>query len=125
VAESHANCLTAFTIDGDGSLSDRRVWAQFEQGSLDRRMNPDGISLDAEGAVWVASPVTREVVRVREGADITHRVPVETFPLACMLGGPDRRTLFILTTEILNPWDSNVRGWIETVQVEVPGAGFP
>ncbi len=125
VAESHANRLTAFTIESDGSLSHRRVWAQFDQGPLEHRMNPDGMCLDAEGAVWVASPVTKEVIRVREGAEITQRIPVDTFPLACMLGGPERRTLFITTTEILNPWDSNVRGRIETTQVDIPGAGLP
>ena len=67
----------------------------------------------------------REVLRVHEGGAIRQRIPVETFPLACMLGGADRRTLFILTTDNLNPMDSGVRGRIETIPVDIPGAGLP
>lgn len=125
VAESHAARMTAFTIEPDGSLSHRRVWAQFDAGTGEYPIVPDGLCLDADGAVWVASPPTREVMRVHDGGQIVNRIPVDTFPLACMLGGPDRRTLYILTTEILNPADSNVRGRIEYVQVDVPGAGLP
>lgn len=125
VAESYAARLTVFTIEGDGSLSHRRVWAQFDEGAGGEHIAPDGMCLDAEGAVWVASPPTREVLRVHEGAEIRYRIAVDTFPLACMLGGPERRTLFILTTEILNPGDSKARGRIETIQVDVPGAGLP
>jgi sugar lactone lactonase YvrE len=123
VAESHASRVTAFTIEADGSLSHRRIWAQFDGGEIP--IVPDGICLDAEGAVWMASPPTREVLRVHDGGQILNRIPVDTFPLACMLGGTDRRTLFILTTETLNPMDSSIRGRIETVQVEFPGAGLP
>ena len=125
VAESHAARLTAFTIEADGSLSGRRVWAQFDEAAGEGRIAPDGMSLDADGAVWVASPPTHEVLHVREGAEIVDRIPLDTFPLACMLGGADRRTLFILTTEMLNPGDPNVRGRIETIPVDVAGAGRP
>ncbi len=127
VAESHAARLTAFDIEGDGSLSRRRAWAQFENpGDFSAgQITPDGICLDAEGAIWLASPNTREVIRVREGAQITNRIPVDTIPLACMLGGPERRTLFIATTESLNPADTEAKGRIETIQVDAPGAGLP
>lgn len=125
VAESHAARLTAFTIGTDGSLSHRRVWAQFEQASKEAPIAPDGMTLDTEGAVWVASPPSREVLRVREGGEIVSRVLLEAFPLACMLGGPDRRTLFILTTSHLNPADPQTQGRIEMVSVEIPGAGRP
>jgi sugar lactone lactonase YvrE len=127
VAESYAARLTAFTIEADGSLSHRRVWAQFDDRGdfAEGQITPDGICLDAEGAVWVASPNSRDVIRVREGAEITHRISIEPLPLACMLGGPERRTLFITTTESLDPSDSNARGGIETIQVDVPGAGLP
>lgn len=129
VAESHAARLTAFNIEPDGSLSHRRVWAQFEDqggfGSLPGQITPDGMCLDAEGAVWVASPNTREVLRVHEGAEITYRIALDAIPLACMLGGPERRTLFIPTTGSLNPGDSKASGRIETIQVDVPGAGLP
>ena len=101
VAESHAARLTAFDIEPDGSLAHRRIWAQFEDqgdyGASEGQIVPDGICLDAEGAVWIASPNTKEVLRVREGAEITQRIVLTTIPLACMLGGLERRTLFITT----------------------------
>ena len=126
-AESHAARLTAFDIGTDGSLSNRRPWAQFEDriDYSEGKIAPDGICLDAKGAVWLASPSTKEVLRAREGAEITHRIPVDAIPLACMLGGPQRRTLFIGSTESLDPRDTNARGRIEMVEVEVAGAGLP
>ena len=129
VAESHAARLTAFDIEPDGSLSHRRVWAQFEDrgdyGATAGQITPDGICLDAQGAVWVASPNTHEVLRVNEGAQITFRLPLPAIPLACMLGGEGRRTLFLATTESLDPTDRTARGRIETIQVDVAGAGLP
>jgi sugar lactone lactonase YvrE len=125
VAESHAARLTAFDIEPNGLLMHRRAWAQFDDSISfeDGRFTPDGMCLDAEGAVWIAC--LGEVLRVREGAQVVDRIPVDNFALACMLGGPERRTLFILTTTVLNPADSNASGRIETVQVDVPGAGLP
>jgi sugar lactone lactonase YvrE len=129
VAESHVARLTAFHIEPDGSLSHRRAWAQFEDfgnyGATPGQVTPDGICLDAEGALWIASPNTRDVLRVKEGAQITDRLPLSAIPLACMLGGEDRRTLFIATTESQDPTDRQARGRIETIQVEVAGAGLP
>ena len=129
VAESHAARLTAFHLEPDGSLSHRRAWAQFEDrgdyGATAGQITPDGICLDAEGAVWIASPNTRDVLRVKEGAQITSRLSLSTIPLACMLGGPERRTLFIATTESLDPNEAAARGRIETIQVDVAGAGLP
>jgi sugar lactone lactonase YvrE len=129
VAESHAARLTAFVIEPDGSLSHRRAWAQFEDfgnyGATPGQFTPDGICLDAEGAVWVASPNTREVLRVKEGAQISDRLPLSTIPMACMLGGEGRQTLFIATTESQDPTDQQAPGRIETIQVEVAGAGLP
>jgi sugar lactone lactonase YvrE len=126
VAESFASRLTAFSIESDGSLSGRRVWAQFDDLGfvmLDKRICPDGICLDAEGALWIASAESPEVLRVREGGAITHRFTVETQAFAVMLGGPDRQTLFVCTT-LLSERNSG-RGRIEIVHVDVPGAGFP
>jgi sugar lactone lactonase YvrE len=129
VAESHAARLTAFHIEPDGSLAHGRAWSQFEDrgdfGATAGQITPDGICLDADQAVWVASPNTREVLRVHEGAQITSRIALSTIPLACMLGGEGRRTLFIATTESLDPSDSKARGLIETIQVDVAGAGLP
>jgi sugar lactone lactonase YvrE len=122
VAETFANRLTAFEIEVDGSLTNRRVWAQ-----LDESIYPDGICLDAEGAIWVASPSSSEVLLVREGGQVGHRIKVETTAFACMLGGVDRHTLFILTAETHHPNEakSKASGRIEFVEVDVPRAGLP
>jgi len=119
VAETFGACLTAFDIGPDGSLSGRRIWAQLE-GAV-----PDGICLDAEGATWVASPLSAEVLRVFEGGRVTHRVKVYTQAYACMLGGPGRRTLFVLTSGERYPGTGRPGGCIETVECDVPGAGLP
>jgi sugar lactone lactonase YvrE len=129
VAESAAARLTAFDIEPDGSLTRRRIWAQFDERGFEslidfERTIPDGICLDAEGAIWVASPGgSAEVLRVREGGEVTHRVRVATQPFACMLGGPERRTLFVLTS--IYGTQATTKGRIEMVQVDVPGAGLP
>jgi sugar lactone lactonase YvrE len=121
IGETHAARLTAFDIAADGSLSNRRTWATLEGTA------PDGICLDAEGAIWVASPVSAEVLRVREGGEVTQRIPVETQAFACMLGGPERRHLFICTALDHEPERCRATrsGRIEVVEVEVPGAGLP
>ncbi len=121
VGESAGACLTAFDIQTDGSLTNRRVWAALE-GAV-----PDGICLDAEGAIWVASPISGEALRVREGGEVTDRVKVATQAYACMLGGPERRTLCVLTAKSSSPDEVQTQkaGRIEIVEVEVPGAGLP
>jgi sugar lactone lactonase YvrE len=118
VGESFGARLTAFDVSDDGSLSNRRVWAQLADGRL-----PDGSCLDAEGAIWIASPTTKEVLRVREGGEITDRVGTgEREAIACMLGGDDRRTLFVLASTLSREPGS---GSISTVAVDTPGAGLP
>ena len=121
VGESFAARLTAFERKADGALGDRRVFAKLS-GAV-----PDGICLDAEGCVWVASPVSRECLRVREGGEIAERVRTETQAIACMLGGEDRRTLFVLTSEVIDPVECQRRrsARVEFVRVDVPGAGWP
>lgn len=121
VAETWGNCLTAFDIQPDGSLAKRRRWAKLDD------VYPDGICLDAEGAIWVAAPYPGEVLRIKPGGNVTQRVTVSTKPYACMLGGHDRRTLFVCTADSSNPGRDRAEpiGKIETVAVEVPGAGFP
>ena len=130
VGETYAARLTAFDINQDATLSNRRVWADFtldaDEGDIPL---PDGMCLDVEGAIWVASPSTAEVIRVREGGVILDRIPVETNAYACMLGGEDLKTLFICTSNAsgVDP-ESALReksGKIETIKVEVPGAGRP
>jgi sugar lactone lactonase YvrE len=121
VGESFGRRLTAFEIAADGSLANRRVWAELGENV------PDGIALDAEGAIWVASPTKSEVIRVKQGGAVTERIKVATDAFACMLGGPDRRTLFVLTAPSSDPEECrrNPSGKIEITQVEVPGAGLP
>lgn len=121
LGESFAAQLTAFTIDPDGSLSNRRVWAPTEGGV------PDGICLDAEGAIWVASPTSAQVMRIREGGEVTERITVETQAFACMLGGPEGKTLHVCTAKDSDPevCERERAGRIETFEVDVPGAGLP
>jgi sugar lactone lactonase YvrE len=120
VAETFGLRLTAFDIAPDGSLNNRRVFAQFED------KTPDGICLDAEGAIWVASPRTSEIIRVLEGGKITHRIPTKITAVACMLGGPDGKTLFVLSGPLgPTPAGAPGQGRIEIVRVDIPGAGLP
>jgi sugar lactone lactonase YvrE len=121
VGESYGGCLTAFDVAADGSLSNRRRWAKLV-GAV-----PDGICLDAEGAIWSACPLTGRVLRVLEGGEVTDEVHVNrNGAYACMLGGADRRTLFICAADGSDPASTGVmRGAIETIPVDVPGAGLP
>ena len=122
VGESYAGRLTAFAIASDGTLGDRRLFAQL-QGAV-----PDGICLDAEGTVWVACPLTGRVLRVRDGGDVIDEIKVTNdFAFACMLGGADRRTLYMCTAASSDPKETpGLRsGRIEALEVDVPGAGLP
>jgi sugar lactone lactonase YvrE len=122
VGESMASRISAFDIGTDGVLSNRRVWAQLE------RVTVDGMCLDAEGALWSACPFTGRVLRVLEGGKVVDEVK-GTHPgaFACMLGGADRRTLYVCTAPTHVPDDARVAhaGRIEAVSVDVPGAGLP
>lgn len=123
VGETFGGGLSAFDIEEDGSLSNKRQWAKIE-GAV-----PDGICLDAEGAIWVASPVSAEVFRIHEGGEVSQRIPVSggAQAFACMLGGQDRKTLFVLTASSSQPDECKAKrdGKIELVEVDVPGAGLP
>ena len=121
VGESMAHRLTEFDIAADGSLSNQRVWAELGDAL------PDGIALDAEGAIWVAAPFTHELLRVKRGGEIAERIKRDQMPIACALGGPARRTLFLLTSESVQPEEcrSKRNARIETTEVEVAGAGLP
>jgi sugar lactone lactonase YvrE len=131
VAESLDKRLTAFTIQADGSLTDRRTFAVLA--SL-----PDGICLDAEGGVWAGQPLISEFVRVVEGGEVTERHQVSTgrWAVACVLGGPHRRTLFMATADQtfenldrLVSFDADLtstsKGYVEVASVAVAGAGWP
>lgn len=122
VAESAARRLSAFDIAEDGILVNQRLWGQMAPHQL-----PDGICLDGEGAIWIASPPSKEVVRMREGGEIVERIALEQEAIACMLGGEDRRTLFMLTAERRDPeWCRHHHtARVLATRVEVPGAGLP
>ncbi|HYC66418.1 MAG TPA: SMP-30/gluconolactonase/LRE family protein [Reyranellaceae bacterium] len=121
VAETQAHRLTAFEIGADGSLSKRRTFAEI------RGCSPDGICLDVEGGVWVADPGGRRVLRVLDGGKVTHTLALGARgAYACMLGGVDRRTLFVLTNSGSGPSIAQKRdGRIEIMRVDVPGTGYP
>jgi sugar lactone lactonase YvrE len=120
VAETMGGRLSAFDIGEDGTLSNRRTYADLPDRS------PDGIALDAEGAVWVADATGTACVRVLEGGEVTDVVDTGRGCFACALGGPDRTTLFLLTGEGFSGEAIRKRtGAIETVDVAVPGAGLP
>ena len=121
VAESFANRLTAYDVADDGSLSNRRLWADLGT------RTPDGICLDADGAIWVANPIINECFRVGEGGDILDVIETDNRCFACMLGGPDRRTLFMLTSRYSLAVEAAVHrtGNVLVADVDVPGAGLP
>jgi sugar lactone lactonase YvrE len=122
VGESWGRRLTAFDVRNDGSLSNRRVWA-------DLGVPPDGIALDAENCVWVAVPTNPGAfVRVAEGGDVLQRIEVpDAAAFACALGGADERTLFMLEAATSNPGEIKGpgNGRIRKVRVDAPRAGWP
>ena len=120
VAETFGQRLTAFKVGADGSLNDRRVFAECTG------LCPDGICLDAEGAAWAADAGSNRVLRIFDGGRIeqTITVPEGRRLVACTLGGEDRRTLFLCTNTPLSAREPN-SGWIEIARVRVPGAGWP
>ena len=123
VAECMGHRLTAFDIRADGTLADRRLFAQ-----LPGDVHPDGIALDAEGAVWLANPEGRPaVLRVREGGEIAECVELDTQAYAVMLGGPERRHLFICASDSHDPARiaKAPSATLQVVEVDVPGAGYP
>ncbi len=123
VGETIGNRLTAFDIADDGTLTNRRVWAQ-----LPSTIGPDGICLDAEGGIWCANPEgSNSVVRVCEGGEVTDRIQVDTHAYAVMLGGPERKHLFICTSASHDPAEihRSPSASFRVMEVEVPGAGTP
>jgi sugar lactone lactonase YvrE len=124
IAESHGRKLTAFDIEADAGLSNRRIWADLGGGV------PDGICIDAENAVWYADVPNKRCVRVREGGDVLQSIQVDRGCFACMLGGSDRRTLFIVAAE----WRGMERiaevarartGQVLAIQAPAAGVGQP
>ena len=121
VGETFASRYTSYALDDTGMPVDRRIWAEVEG------LTPDGCCLDAEGRIWSADPVARRVVLIEEGGRVVEEVATEQSAVACMLGGDDGRTLFILTSKGTKPERvaGAGTGRVETIRVEVPGAGRP
>ncbi len=121
VGESMGARYTAYSIRSDGSLTERRVWAEVPGRA------PDGCALDADGAIWMADALGAGCVRVAEGGEVLEVVTASQPVFACALGGVDRRTLYLVTA----PGHGEERnagrgeGRIEAVEVDVPGAGWP
>lgn len=122
VAESYAKRLAAFDIASDGSLSNRRVWAALGDGV------PDGICVDADGAVWYADVPNRRCVRVREGGEVLQSFALDRGCFSCALGGGDRRTLFMVVREwrgLESAADKSRAGQVLTAEAPAPRAGWP
>jgi len=122
VAESYGKCLTAFTIAPDGSLSNRRVWADLGDSY------PDGICLDAEGAVWYADVPNKRCVRVREGGEVLQTIDLDRGCFACMLGGVEGRTLFMVAAEwgdAASMGGGERTGLVLSMEAPAPRAGWP
>jgi sugar lactone lactonase YvrE len=121
VADSYANELTAFDIGADGSLSNRTAWADLDDGV------PDGICLDAEGAVWYADVPNKRCVRVREGGEVLETIELDRGCFACMLGGEDGKTLFLIAREWhgINIAEGAGTGLVLTAEAPSPHAGWP
>jgi sugar lactone lactonase YvrE len=124
IAESHGKRLTSFDIAAEGSLSNRGVWADLLDGV------PDGICIDGENAVWYTDVPNKRCVRVRQGGEILQTVSIDRGCFACMLGGEDKKTLFIVATE----WRGMDKaaevaqartGQVLTIEAPAPGAGWP
>jgi sugar lactone lactonase YvrE len=122
VAESYASRLTAFDIAPDGSLANRRVWADLGGGV------PDGICLDTEGAIWYGDVPNKRCVRVRQGGEVLQTIELDRGCFACMLGSADRRTLFLIANEWSGPEgmaEGAAMGQVLTTLAPAPGAGRP
>lgn len=122
VAESYGRRLTALDIDPAGDLGNRRVWADLGDGT------PDGICIDADGAVWYADVPNKRCVRVRAGGEVLQTVPLDRGGFACMLGGRDRSTLFIVTNEwrgISAAGGDDRNSQVLAMPAPAPGAGWP
>jgi sugar lactone lactonase YvrE len=122
VADSYAKELIAFDIAADGALGNRRTWADLGDGV------PDGICIDAEGAIWYADVPGRSCVRVHEGGEVLQTIELDRGCFACMLGGANGRNLFIMGQEWTGPegiFNEPRTGQVVTVDAPATRAGHP
>ena len=121
VGESLGHRLTAFHIEENGSLVNQSIWAELGDAV------PDGIALDTDNGLWVASPLSRELLYVQQGGKITQQIKCDSMPIACALGGPARKILFVLLADSINPDECRAKrsARIDVMEVAVAGAGWP
>jgi sugar lactone lactonase YvrE len=123
LGESYGECLTAWDIGPDGDLSNRRTWASTPGD------HPDGICLDTDGAAWYADVGAHHCVRVREGGEVLDTIETDRGCFACMLGGPDGRTLYIVAADWSDPArlfsGQTQTGRVLTARAPAPRAGWP
>jgi len=119
VAESHGNRLTAYAIDANGDLADRRVWAEAGDD------HPDGICVDADGAVWYADVANQHCVRVREGGEVLATVDLDRGAFACALSRGDQPQLFVVGQQWGGPEAKDPTGQVVVFPAPAPGAGRP
>jgi sugar lactone lactonase YvrE len=119
VAESHGNRLTAYDIGSEGSLSHRRTWAATGDD------HPDGICLDAEGAVWYADVANRHCVRMREGGEVLGTVELDRGAFSCTLSRDDQPQLYVVSQEFGGPQTAEPTGQVVVFEAPAPGAGRP
>ena len=146
IGETYGGKLTSFDINSDGSLSNRKVWAQMmpksyylltkivralkipvKEGRATPYPVPDGICLDNDNGIWVASPTTSEVIRYTQGGIVTKRITTPDRAYACMLGGKEGKTLYVSTAKASDPEiaSKEKNGKIYSVEVDYPRAGKP
>jgi sugar lactone lactonase YvrE len=123
VAESLGMRLTAFDVNADGTLTNKRLWADLSK----YLCAPDGICLDANNDVWVANAISKECLLIKQGGELVGKVTAPLNCYACMLGGQDKDTLFIMCAPTSNAKEASAgrNGCVFQARVETPGAGWP
>ena len=150
VAETLGAKLTSFDIEDNGELTNRKLWARtsplfslliikflsllgFDLSKVDfskysKNLHvPDGICLDEKNGIWIASPTTKAVVRIEKGGNITDTISTPKSAFACMLGGKERKTLYVIISNSSDPEEAQAspEGEIHSIEVEIPGVGKP
>ena len=150
IAETLGAKLTSFDIEDNGELTNRKLWARtsplfslliikflssmgFDLSKVDfskysKNLHvPDGICLDEKNGIWIASPTTKAVVRIEKGGNITDTINTPKGAFACMLGGKERKTLYVIISNSSDPEEAQAspEGEIHSIEVEIPGVGKP
>ena len=150
IAETLGAKLTSFDIEDNGELTNRKLWARtsplfslliikslsslgFDLSKIDfskysKNLHvPDGICLDEKNGIWIASPTTKAVVRIEKGGNITDKINTPKGAFACMLGGKERKTLYVIISNSSDPEEAQAspEGEIHSIEVEIPGVGKP